>query len=119
MTPIPIPIPIPIMLPREYATRSIMRGVTYWVLIHIALVLVTTRGAVIGNNVGEHMIFSPSSACAIAITIGMLAYSEVLLRRESIFVRNLGVSRGWLVIIPGSIGMALELAVWIGMRAAS
>jgi hypothetical protein len=89
-----------------------VRGVLYWLLIRVALLLIA--GAILRPPAGggaTAIAFAFTYAMIMALGAGILAYSEIILRRETIFIANLGSWPGWLTLIPALVAGSIEVIV--------
>ncbi|MEO5509530.1 MAG: transmembrane 220 family protein [Longimicrobiales bacterium] len=99
-------------LPAEYGRRLLLRGVTFWLLIQLTLAMLLARGS---QDVEATLtgVTSPSPTAALSVTavVAALAYIETGIRRERIFVANLGVAPITFVVVPAAVAAVLSCAL--------
>lgn len=93
-------------MPAAVAWRLARRGVMYWLLMRVALLLLS-RGAV---GVATPSIPAMFMAAAVA---GILAHTEYLFFRERIISANLGIRGWWFAVLPALVSLSIDALLWL------
>ena len=90
---------MPLLPPGRLLYAHVRRAIVVCVVIHLAIAAFTS---------GQVIVFSPAFAAYMAV-VACLALIDTRNRHETVFLANLGVSRGSVVMLWCACAIALEL----------
>ena len=93
------------VIPAATTVQLLRRGVMYWLLLRLMLLMVMRGKIGIGTP-------APGGMVAAAVVAGILAYSELVFFRERILAANLGVWHGWYAVIPAVVSLTIDALLW-------